>query len=258
MVEDLSAAIQRGLKTNIIGRKVFYLPSLPSTMDFARQEAQKGASEGTVIMAGEQTEGRGRLKRKWLAPKGNIALSIILYPTISSLPYLMMIASLAVVQSIEKVTGFKGQIKWPNDILIGGKKVSGILIENEVRGKEVEYSIMGIGINIEIKVNDYKEIANTATSLKGKPSKDDLYTKLIRTLLEEINSLYRQLPDEKAIYRAWRKRLVTLSKKVKAQFGSQVIEGIAEDVDKDGALLIRGEDGKQTKVVAGDVTLKEK
>jgi BirA family biotin operon repressor/biotin-[acetyl-CoA-carboxylase] ligase len=253
MVDNLSIAIQKGLRTGIIGRKIIYLPSMPSTMDFARQEAQKGTSEGTVIITEEQTEGRGRLNRKWLTPKGNIALSIILYPTVTNLPYLIMIASLAVLQSIEKVTAIKGQIKWPNDILINEKKVGGILIENEVRGNKVAYSITGIGINVNLKVSDYAEIADTAASLK----KDTDRIKLIRALLVKFDNLYRRLPDRKPIYEAWRGRLITLGKHVKAQSGSHVIEGTAEAVDENGALIIRQVDGTLTRVVAGDITLKE-
>ena len=108
--------ISNSLPTVFIGQKVIYYPRLASTMDIARQQAQQGANEGTVIIAGEQTEGRGRVKRPWLSPQGNIALSIILRPDISYLPYLVMLASLAVVHSIEAVTGLKPQIKWPNDI----------------------------------------------------------------------------------------------------------------------------------------------
>jgi BirA family biotin operon repressor/biotin-[acetyl-CoA-carboxylase] ligase len=227
-------------------------------MDTARGEALKGAAAGTVIIAGEQTGGRGRLKRQWLSPKGNIALSIILYPDIASLPYLIMITSLAVVKSIESVTGVKGQIKWPNDVLIDGKKVCGILIENQVRGNKVTYSIVGIGINVALKVNDYVEIASTAASLNNETGKADLRIKLIRALLKEFNSLYRQLPDGKAIYEQWQERLITLGKQVRAQSGNQVIEGIAEAVDEGGALVIRQADGTLTKVVAGDVTLRGK
>ncbi len=254
----LVESITKGLKTNKIGRNVIYLSSVISTMDIARQEALKGAAEGTVIIAGEQTGGRGRLKRTWLTPKGNIALSITLYPDVASLPYLIMIASLAVVKSIESITGIEGQIKWPNDILINGKKVGGILIENEVRGNKINYSIVGIGINVNLKVNDYAEIANTATSLKSESGIIDIYVKLISKLLQEFDILYVKLPEGKAIYEAWRDKLVTLGKRVKAQSGSQVIEGIAEAVDKGGALMIRENDGKLTKVVVGDVTLRDK
>ena len=152
----------------------------------------------------------------------------------------------------------KAQIKWPTDILIGGKKVGGILIENELRGNKVTYSIVGIGINVDLRVADYAEIATTATSLKNESDKDDLQIEIIRALLTEFERLYLKLPDGKAIYEGWRERLVTLGKKVRAESGSQDIEGEVEAVDEDGALVIREEDGKLTRVVAGDVTLREK
>ncbi|MDD5338895.1 MAG: biotin--[acetyl-CoA-carboxylase] ligase [Dehalococcoidales bacterium] len=249
MAEDLATLIKTGLKTRFIGREIIYLPSVTSTMDAARDEALNGAAEGTVIIAGEQTAGRGRLKRRWLAPEGNISLSIVLHPDTKNLPYLIMIASLAVVKSIKRTAGAAGQIKWPNDVLIDGKKVCGILIENEMRGNNVAYSVMGIGINVSLKVNDYNEIAQTATSLFA----DRIV--LIRALLEEFDVLYQKLPDGNVIYKDWRNNLVTLGKKVKATWGKQIIEGVAENVDEDGALIIRGEDGTLTKVVAGDVTL---
>ncbi|GAH88453.1 unnamed protein product, partial [marine sediment metagenome] len=112
-------------------------------MEVAKQEAQLGAVEGTVIIADEQTAGRGRIKRVWLSPKGSVALSIILYPSVVNLPSLIMLASLAVVHSIEAVTGLKPQVKWPNDVLVNDKKVCGILIESSVRGNIVDYAIIG-------------------------------------------------------------------------------------------------------------------
>lgn len=258
MVKQLSSeTITKGLKTRYIGREVLYYPSLPSTMDAAREEALKGAKEGTVVIAGEQTGGRGRLKRTWLAPEGNIALSIVLHPDIKTLPYIIMIASLAVLRSIESTGGVKAGIKWPNDVLIGGKKAGGILIENEMRDNKVDLSIVGIGINIDLKVEDYAEIAQIATSLKKESGKDDLQIKIIRSLLEEFERLYLLLPDGRKIYEVWRDRLVTLGEKVKAQMGNEVIEGTAEAVDESGALIIRRRDGKLTRVVAGDVTLRE-
>ena len=128
-----AGAISQDLKTGIIGSRILYYPTLSSTMDAGREAARNGTPEGTVIIAGEQTAGRGRLKRSWLAPSGNIALSVILYPRLSELPEMIMLASLAVTHGIEAVTGIKPQIKWPNDILIEGKKVCGILIESDAR-----------------------------------------------------------------------------------------------------------------------------
>ena len=155
-----------------------------------------------MIIAGEQTEGRGRLKRTWLSPAGNIALSIILYPDINSLPYLIMIASLAAVKSIESVTGLKTQIKWPNDILIDGKKVGGILIENEVRGNKVAYSIVGIGINVALNVADYNEIAATATSLKDESGKVDLRMKIIQVAADRVRKTVPATPRRKSYLRS--------------------------------------------------------
>lgn len=226
-------------------------------MDTARRAARQGAPAGTVIIAGEQTGGRGRLQRTWLSPVGNIAISIILYPDIASLPYLIMIASLAVVRSIEAVTGLKSQIKWPNDILIDRKKVCGILIENEVKGNIVTFSIVGIGINVDLNVADYSEISSTAASLERK-SGEDLRIKIIRSLLIEFERLYLMLPDAQTIYESWRDRLMTLGEKVTVSSGGQTIEGIAESVDQTGGLMLRQNDGNLTRVVAGDVTLSEK
>jgi len=227
-------------------------------MDAARIKVKQGVSEGTVIIAGEQTGGRGRLRRAWVSPPGNIALSIILYPDLTGLPYLIMIASLAVAYSIESVTDLKTQIKWPNDILIDGKKVGGILIENEVKGNRVVYSIVGIGINVDLKTNDYPGIATSATSLKTGRGKNDLRLKIIRSLLTEFDRLYLKLPDGRSIYEAWRDSLVTLGKRVRAVSNTQTIDGFAESVDETGALNLRLDDGSITRVIAGDVTLREK
>jgi BirA family biotin operon repressor/biotin-[acetyl-CoA-carboxylase] ligase len=248
------SAIDKCLKTNIIGKNIIYFRSLGSTMAEARREAERAAKEGTVIIAGEQTEGRGRLRRKWISPEGNIALSILLSPDISSLPYLIMIASLAAVHAIREITGIKTDIKWPNDILTGGKKAGGILIENKVSGNRVHYSIIGIGINTGLSVAEHDEIAETAASIKSKTGKD-LRAEIIASLLNEFERLYL-LPDKQPVFEAWRDKLVTLGKKVKAVSGSQIVEGTAEAVDEDGALSIREADGKLTKVVAGDVTLR--
>jgi BirA family transcriptional regulator, biotin operon repressor / biotin---[acetyl-CoA-carboxylase] ligase len=251
------SSITRDLRTGFIGRKVIYYSTLPSTMDAARRAARGAAIAGTVIIAGEQTAGKGRLQRTWLSPPGSIALSIVLYPDIASLPYLIMIASLAVSYSIETNAGLKTQIKWPNDILIDGKKVSGILIQNEVNGNRVVFSLVGIGINVDLNISDYSEISSTAASLKSQNGKD-IRIKIIRSLLTEFETLYVKLPDSPLVFKAWRARLVTLGKKVRALSGGGAIEGIAENVDETGALLIRQSDYSLIRIVAGDVTLKEK
>jgi len=256
--DNLSATlITKDLGTRVVGKSVIYYPQLASTMDVARGEVKGGAAQGTVVIAGEQVAGRGRIKRVWLSPRGNIALSVILYPDVSSLPYLVMLASLAVVHAIETVTGLKPQIKWPNDVLIKGKKVCGILIESEVRGESALYAIIGIGINISLKYSDIPAIAVPATSLAGELGREVSRVDLIRNLLVEVDSLYGALPAGEAIYEEWRDRLVTLGKRVNVSSSNKVLEGTAESVTGDGRLLLRHSDGSSAVVIAGDVTLRD-
>jgi BirA family biotin operon repressor/biotin-[acetyl-CoA-carboxylase] ligase len=256
--EKLSPAdIKRKLPTELIGKKVLVFPSLSSTNDIARREARKGAREGTVVVAEEQTAGRGRLKRSWLSPKGSIALSIILHPTPAQLPALIMVASLAVAHCIEKVTELKTQIKWPNDVLVGGKKLCGILVESDVRGSSVDYAVIGIGLNVNLKTADFPEIVATATSLSQEMGRELTLPEMIGCLLVEVENLYLSLPEGDSVFQEWRQRLVTLGKKVEVSSGQTVYWGNAESVASDGSLLLRQPDGKLIKIVAGDVSLRQ-
>jgi BirA family biotin operon repressor/biotin-[acetyl-CoA-carboxylase] ligase len=252
------AFLSDDLGTRFIGKNIVYFPQLASTMDAARAAARRGAAEGTVVVAGEQTGGRGRLRRDWFTPPGNLALSMILYPSLAALPYLVMAASLAVADAIEKYAGPAANIKWPNDILIGGKKVGGILIENEFKAPGVACAIVGIGINVGLRPGDIEEIAATAAGLEAVSGRKVSPRLVLKYLLEEFERLYRRLPDGRPIFEAWRGRLVTLGSRVIARWGDDVIEGIAESVDESGALYIRRADGVLSRVVAGDVTPCEK
>ncbi len=251
------ASITNNLETRFVGQRVIYYPSLASTMEVAKQEARKGAAEGTVIIADEQTAGKGRIKRVWLSPKGSIALSVILYPSVAYLPSLIMLASLAVIHSIEAVTGLKSQVKWPNDVLINGKKVCGVLIESNVRGDIVDYAIIGIGVNVNLRLYDFPEIQPTATSLSDELGRDVSRLDVIRCLLVEIERLYLALLAGGSIYEEWRDSLVTLGRRVQVKSGKTIYEGIAESVARDGRLLLRHSDGSLFKIVAGDVTLSD-
>jgi BirA family biotin operon repressor/biotin-[acetyl-CoA-carboxylase] ligase len=251
------AAITDNLETRFVGQRVIYYPSLASTMDVAKREAQQGAVEGTVVLAEEQTAGRGRIKRAWLSPKGSIALSIILHPSLAYISSLIMVASLAAVHCIEKVTGLKAQIKWPNDVLVNKKKVCGILIESDVRGNTVDYSIIGIGINVNLRLADFPEISPAATSLSHELGRDVSRLDVIRCLLVETERLYLALPAGESVYQEWRDKLVTLGKRVQVRSGEATYKGIAESVASDGSLLLRQSDGSLIKIVAGDVTLRQ-
>ncbi len=251
------AALAAALREKLIGGRLVYLPSVTSTMDEARREIRRGAPEGSVVIAGEQTGGRGRLKRAWLTPAGNIALSICLYPRQESLPYLVMLAALAAAGAIEAATGITARLKWPNDVLLGGKKVGGILIESRVKAGKVS-AIVGIGINTALRAAEIDEIAATATSLEVETGRGVNRAAVVGELLEEFERLYLLLPEGKAIYEAWRDWLDTLGRNVDIISSDGVIQGVAEAVSPTGTLLVRRPDGTLVEVVAGDVSLRER
>ncbi len=247
--------ITSGLNTRVIGRRVICYPSLPSTQQAVRKEASQGAPEGTVIIADEQTAGRGRLGRAWLSPEGSVSVSVLLYPDIAGLPYLIMIASLAVARSIEAATGLKARLKWPNDVLVNGRKVSGILIETSLKGKAVDYAVIGMGININVDMTAFPEIAATATSLSTELGSSVSRLGMVRRLLVELDGLYKA--PRQAVYEEWRSRLDTLGRQVCVVSGDDTQYGRAENVAADGSLLLRRDDGSLTRILAGDVSLRD-
>jgi len=248
-----SKIIVDSLNTKFIGRNILYYASITSTNEIAKQNALNRSVEGTVVISEEQTAGKGRLNRTWRTPKGTLALSIILYPKIDHLHLLIMIASLAVVRSIKKLTGLTAEIKWPNDVLIKGKKVCGILIENKLKGDNVEYSIIGIGLNVNLKSSTISDVAYAATSLSDELNNEISLLQVIRYLLSEFELLYL---SKDTVFEEWHRNLVTLGKSIRITSGNSVYEGVAESVDISGNLILKQADGNTIKIVAGDVTLR--
>ena len=255
---DLSPeTIKPRLHTKLIGRDILYYPSTPSTMDIAKKAASEDAAEGTVIIADHQTAGRGRLDREWLSSPGNsVLVSILLHPDEAALLRLTMIACLAVARSIKKATGLKTAIKWPNDVLIAGKKVSGILCESDVHGKRIEYAVVGIAINVNLDPATMPDISETATSLAKELGREVSRADVLAALLEEFEALYDSLRRGEPVHLEWRRRLETLGKNVTVRCSGQVHEGLAEAVDDEGNLLLREADGNLITITAGDVTLR--
>lgn len=249
-------SISRELATDFIGQNLLYFASVTSTNDIARQQALGKSPEGTAVIAERQTSGRGRLKREWVSPEGNIAVTVVLYPDRKNLYFLTMLAALAVQRGIEKTTGVKCQLKWPNDVLVNGKKVCGILLESKASVESVDYALVGIGINVNMKIADHPEIAAIATSLAMETGSEVSRTELLRNLFIEMEKLYLRLRAGESILAEWRDQLVTLGKKVFVRSGDEAFEGTAESVADDGSLLLRCADGKLLKFNAGDVTLK--
>lgn len=249
------AYIKKGLGTNFIGQRIIYHSKIPSTMEVAKREAQKEAPEGTLVIADEQTAGKGRIGRCWSSPKGCIALSIVLYPKPAQLSSIIMVASLAVMRTIKSVTGLRSLIKWPNDILINGRKVCGILVECGVQNSNSNYAIVGIGINVNLEATCLGGMSFSATSLSDEMGGQVSRIEIVRKLLAEIESLYISAQEDEIVYLEWQSNLETLGRQVSVKLCNTIYRGIAESVERDGTLIIRIGDGSLKRIVAGDVLL---
>ncbi|MGQ9572522.1 MAG: biotin--[acetyl-CoA-carboxylase] ligase [Dehalococcoidia bacterium] len=239
-----------------MGRHLEYRAAVGSTQDLGRELAQAGAVEGTVVVAGRQTAGRGRLGRSWVSPRGNLYLTLILRPSPEHLKTLVIIAALAVARAIERVAGLETNLKWPNDVLVGGRKICGILSESELVGGRVSYVLVGIGVNVNVDVTTYPEIAALATSVMTEVGRAVSREALAAALINEFEALYLAAQAGEPVHQEWRARLGTLGKEVRVRFGEQVEEGLAEDVDAEGNLVLRRADGSRVTIAAGDVTLR--
>lgn len=265
-------ALRAALRGLALGDPLIYLPAVGSTNTLAAELALGGAAEGTLITTDHQTAGRGRVGRVWKAlPNQQLALSLILRPTFPP-HYLVMASALAVAESIEAITaispgapdapdatraGEEGAppvaIKWPNDVLVGGRKVCGILIE--VSGG---VAVLGMGVNVNGALEDDPELAARATTLEqafGRPlSREALLTEIARRLAARYTALTLGGAEAQAALRAaWRARLITLGRRATVRQRDHTLEGLAEDVDGDGALLLRLDSGDGATITWGDV-----
>ncbi len=248
-------AIAISLRDSAIGHRIPYLPVATSTMDIARQEAELGAAEGTVVVAEEQTAGRGRFGRHWSStPRQNLAFSVLLYPSRRTCTRLSTLTPVAVMRAIRRVTGLTATLKWPNDVRLGEKKVCGILVEAVFQDSQVRYAVLGIGINVNFNPAGDPQAGFAATSLAaefGKPvSREDV----LEAILAELGLAYSHLREWDHVWDDWRSSLETIGKQVKVRWGDHVEEGVAEDVDSEGNLLLRRNDGTVVALAAGEVT----
>jgi len=252
-----SKALQEGLITRFVGRRLEYRPVLSSTQDLARRLARAGAPEGTVVLAGRQTAGRGRLGRSFVSPTGGLYFTVVLRPNLKSLRTLPVVAALAVAHGLEYVVGLRTALKWPNDVLVGGRKICGILVESELLGETVSYVLLGIGVNVNADMSAYPEIAAIAASAAAEAGREVSREALAAAVLNELEELYLAAQAGQRVQDEWRPRLETLGRQVRVTWGEAVEEGLAEDVDSDGSLILRRPDGSRVTIAAGDVTLRE-
>jgi len=256
------------LNTNIIGNRICYFKSIDSTNNYAKKAAQEGCEEGTVIVADTQTSGRGRMGRSWESKEGSgIWMSVVLRPAIApeDVQVMTLAASVAVVDALKRVTGVEAGIKWPNDIIIGGKKVCGILTEMSTEMDRVNYLVLGIGLNVNQKKEDFpEELRSTAISLKAYMDENNMLVSnirrsdIIKNVLLELEKQYEIMKkgNTEEIIEKWRENSITLGRKVKIIFKNTEYEGIAKDVTDDGKLIVHCCDGITREVSSGEVSVK--
>ena len=259
----LPEEIQVGLHTDVFGRKIVFYQELNSTQEAAKGLAQQGEAEGSVVIADSQTHGKGRLGRKWSSPPHHgIYFSIILRPKLepSQAVQIPLVAGVAVAQAVEKTTSLDPKIKWPNDILTGGKKVGGILTETSAEIDVIGYVVLGIGLNVNTPKSLFpEEIEKSATSLAEECGETVSRVKLLQVLLFELELLYKQFTrfGFEPIREKWKHLSNTMGAWVELfETENSRVEGKAIDIDRDGALLVQKMDGSVQRFIAGDVTLK--
>jgi len=271
-------ALQRDLQAQFfgIGDRLLYLPTVESTNTLAMQLAHERPEEGLVVLTDSQTAGRGRRGRRWVdAPGCNVLLSILLRPLFP--PHmLMMITSLAVVDTIADMCHIDASIKWPNDVLVGDRKVSGILIETSHDSNDRMVAVAGIGVNVNGHVDELAEhstlqvpLALTAVTLESvcgrKISREIFIARLLQYIEKSYFALQQEItelpvvgiattePSSLLIRERWRGQLATLGRTITVQQGDSELSGIAEDVDDSGELLLRRHSGELVSITWGDV-----
>ncbi len=231
-------------------QRIHYFSEIGSTMDAARELAKRGTGEGTIVISEAQTRGRGRLSREWLSPEGGIYFTLVLRPKISPAyaSRINLMVSVAVAATIRKLFRLKAELKWPNDVLIEGRKVCGILAEMDAEMDVVNFVNVGIGINANTSIPQFEK---TVTSLKGALGREISRKEFLSALLMEIE---RQQPllMKADLLEEWKKLSVTLNKHVRIVAPGEVIVGRAIDIDTTGALIIKERNGSLKKAMAGD------
>jgi len=248
----LSGALDALFPWEFRGResRIHYFPEVTSTMEVAKEMARKGYPHFTVVIAGRQQQGRGRLRRVWLADEGGLYFTMVLRPPVPTAlaPRINFLAALVLAKTLNHLYRIDAKVKWPNDILVDGKKIAGMLSEMEAESDRVTFINMGIGVNVN---NDPSDREPAATSLKKIFAKEFSRKTLLIDFLDAFESRLESLSLD-AVIAEWKRYTLTLGRFVKIVTIRETVEGIAEDVDENGALLLRLEDGSIKKIVSGD------
>ena len=245
----------------VIGRDIHVFQETSSTNDVVEKLARDGVREGVVVFAEAQTKGRGRLGRRWLSPPGEgLWFSVLLRPELppASVTQLTIAAATAVARAIRSQTGVSPKIKWPNDILIAGRKVVGILTELSAEQDRVSHVILGIGV--DVNVTEFPaELQGVATSLAAAAGRRFNRAEIAASILQELESDYGRVQRGgfTELAEEWERNCITLGQRIRIHIGSRTLTGRAESLDNDGALLLRSDYGHLERVVGGDVVMEQ-
>jgi BirA family biotin operon repressor/biotin-[acetyl-CoA-carboxylase] ligase len=253
----LPAEICQGLGTRYLRGPIHHFPSVTSTNDLAKELGAQGAPEGTLVVAEGQTGGRGRLGRQWDSPPGwGLYVSLLLRPPLPPLemPRITLTTAVAVARALKRTTGMAPGIKWPNDLLLAGKKVGGILTEMETETDQIRYLVVGLGLNVN-NPDFPEELRDTATSVAREAGRTFPRLAILQAWLEEFEPLYgRFLSREFAdILAEWKRYAVTLGQAVTVRQGPVEIKGRALEVGPDGSLLLQTAAGEIVRVTSGEL-----
>jgi BirA family biotin operon repressor/biotin-[acetyl-CoA-carboxylase] ligase len=253
----LPPEITQGLKTRYLQGPIHHFETLPSTNDLAKELGSQNAPEGTLVVAEGQTRGRGRLGREWESPPGvGLYASLLLRPELppTELPRITLTTAVAVVRALRRATGVAPGIKWPNDLLVKGKKVGGILTEMETESDRIRYLVVGLGLNVNNREFP-PPLDLTATSLALAAGSTFYRAEILRAWLEEFEALYDLFLNQEfgTILEEWRQYNVTLGHTVTVRQGAREISGLALEVAGDGALLLRQRAGEVIRVTSGEI-----
>jgi BirA family transcriptional regulator, biotin operon repressor / biotin---[acetyl-CoA-carboxylase] ligase len=253
--------IRLGLKTQFIGKNIHYEDSVLSTQKIAHRLAYEDVPEGTVVIAEEQISGRGRMERRWYSPKyTGIWMSLIIRPQIPlpKAPQLTLLTAVSIVQAIEELTGLVPEIKWPNDILLNGKKITGILTELQAESDRIHSIIIGIGVNVNQTTDDFPlDLQKTATSLLIEKGKEISRASLIKGIFSQFEKMYLLYLDKGflPIKLLWESYATSIGKQLIARTLTGTIEGKALGITEDGVLRIQDRDGMIHEVYSADIEL---
>lgn len=248
--------IRTGLHTSLLAREIYGYETISSTNHVALNLGEKGAPDGTLIIADYQSAGRGRFGRSWVAPAGtSLLLSLLMRPPLPvSHSFLVgMGAGLGVAEGIRRTTGLAARLKWPNDVLIEGRKVCGLLLESRVLGESLDFIVVGVGVNVNFQTREVEGIPAEATSLRNALGHEVSRLTLLQAILESTDRRYVDIHRGESPQAEWATALDTIGQRVRVQLGDRLEEGLAEGVTEAGALVVRQSNGRRLEISAGEI-----